>query len=96
SIARDVSLIMCLMPVIIIYRNFFHGRLMMSRKTGGMAYGSIIRVIGIYLAAQIFFSLDLLNPITATFILIFGFIIEAVIARQASIKVIAKEQALNQ
>ncbi|MGY8790684.1 MAG: hypothetical protein ACKVKR_10480, partial [Pseudomonadales bacterium] len=29
DIAKDVSLIMCLMPTIIIYRNFFHGRLMM-------------------------------------------------------------------
>jgi len=93
NIAKDVSLIMCLMPTIIVYRNFFHGRLMMSRKTGGMAYGSIIRVIGIYLAAQICFSLDLLNHITATFILIFGFIIEAVIARQSSIKELSSEQA---
>lgn len=96
NIARDVSLIMCLMPAIIIYRNFFHSRLMMSRKTGGMAYGSIIRVIGIYLSAQIFFSLGLLNHIIATFILILGFIIEAVIARQSSIRVLAKEHALNQ
>jgi len=87
---------MCLMPAIIIYRNFFHSRLMMSRKTGGMAYGSIIRVIGIYLSAQIFFSLGLLNHIIATFILILGFIIEAVIARQSSIRVLAKEHALNQ
>jgi hypothetical protein len=61
-----------------------------------MAYGSIIRVIGIYLAAQICFSLDLLNHITATFILILGFIIEAVIARQSSMKVLAIEQALKE
>ncbi len=96
SIARDAALIMCLMPAIIIYRNFHHGRLMMSRKTGGMAYGSILRVIGIYTSAQILFSLDLLNHISATFILILGFIIEAVIARQSSIKVLAEEQTLKQ
>jgi hypothetical protein len=85
AIARDASLIMCFMPAIIIYRNYYHGRLMVNRQTGGMAYGSILRVVGIYLAAQSLFSFDLLNHITATFILIFGFVIEAVIARRASI-----------
>ena len=94
-IARDASLIMCLMPAIIIYRNFHHGRLMMSRKTGGMAYGSILRVIGIYASAQILFSLDLLNHITATFILILGFVIEAIVARQSSIQVVAQERIFN-
>jgi hypothetical protein len=38
----------------------------------------------------------LLNHITATFILILGFIIEAVIARQSSMKVLAIEQALKE
>ena len=61
----------------------------------GMAYGSILRVIGIYASAQILFSLDLLNHITATFILILGFVIEAIVARQSSIQVVAKERILN-
>jgi len=81
SIARDATLIMCLMPVIIIYRNYFHAHLMMMRRTGGMAYGSILRVIGIYASAQLFFSLGWLSPINASFILILGFVIEALIAR---------------
>ena len=81
SIARDATLIMCLMPVIIIYRNYFHAHLMMMRRTGGMAYGSILRVIGIYASAQLFFSLGWLSPINASSILILGFVIEALIAR---------------
>ena len=32
SIARDATLIMCLMPAIIIYRNYFHAHLMMMRR----------------------------------------------------------------
>ena len=46
DLAIEVTLIMCLMPAIIIYRNYYHGRLMTERRTGGV--GTIIRVIGIY------------------------------------------------
>ena len=84
GIAQTATLIMCLMPAIIIYRNYYHGHLMMMRKTGGMAYGSILRVLGIYACGQLFFALDLLNHISATFILILGFVIEAAIARSTS------------
>jgi len=84
GIAQTATLIMCLMPAIIIYRNYYHGHLMMVRKTGGMAYGSILRVLGIYACGQLFFALDLLNHISATFILILGFVIEAAIARSTS------------
>ena len=81
SIARDATLIMCLMPAIIIYRNYFHAHLMMMRRTGGMAYGSILRVGGIYACAHVCFSLGWLSPVNATLILILGFVIESVIAQ---------------
>ena len=84
DLAIDVTLIMCLMPAIIIYRNYYHGRLMTERKTSGMAYASIIRVIGIYAAAQTLFYLQWLNHITAAFVLILGFVIEAYFARRAA------------
>lgn len=87
GIARDATLIMCLMPAIIIYRNYYHGHLMMVRQTGGMAYGSILRVLGIYACGQLFFALGLLDHISATFILILGFVIEAAIARYTSARV---------
>ena len=83
DLAIDVTLIMCLMPAIIIYRNYYHGRLMTERQTSGMAYASIIRVIGIYAAAQTLFYLQWLNHISAAFVLILGFIIEAYFARRA-------------
>jgi hypothetical protein len=83
GLAIDVTLIMCLMPAIIIYRNYYHGRLMNERKTSGMAYASIIRVIGIYVAAQILFTLQWLSHTSAAFILILGFVIEAYFARRA-------------
>ena len=59
-------------------------RCMVMRRTGGMAYGSILRVIGIYACAQLFFSSGWLSHISATFILLLGFVIEAAIARISS------------
>ena len=49
-----------------------------------MAYGSMLRVIGIYAYARILFSLGWLNHVAATLILIIGFVIEAVIAKMSS------------
>ena len=48
-----------------------------------MAYGSIVRVIGIYACAQILFSLGWLDHVAATFTLILGFVIEAIIAKMS-------------
>ena len=75
---------MYLMPTITIYRNYFQSQLMMARQTSGMAYGSMLRLIGIYAFAQILFSLGWLDHVAATFILLLGFVIEAIIARMSS------------
>ena len=87
DLAIDVTLIMCLMPAIIIYRNYYHGRLMTERRTGGMAFAAIIRVVGIYAAAQILYSLGWLNHISAAFVLILGFVIEAYFAQRSAQRV---------
>ena len=84
SVSRDATIIMCLMPAIIIYRNYFHSQLMMARQTSGMAFGGIVRVIGIYACAQLLFSVGWLDHVAAAFILILGFVIEAVIAKMSS------------
>jgi progressive ankylosis protein ANKH len=84
TLSIDVLLVMCLMPVVIIYRNYFHSRLMHLRRTSGMAYGSMARVLGIFLLAAVFAELNWLNHLSAAGILIFGFLIEAVFAQQAS------------
>lgn len=84
ELAIEVLLVMCLMPTVIIYRNYFHSRLMHLRQTSSMAYGSTVRVLGIFAAAGLFHALDWLNHISAAGILIFGFLIEAFIAQQAN------------
>lgn len=83
-LAVEVILIMCFMPGVIIVRNYFHGRLMVERRTSGMAVGSILRVVGIYLGAQLCFNFGWLNHVTASVILILGFVIETAVVIQAA------------
>lgn len=81
SMSEQVLLVMCLMPVVIIYRNYFHSQLMHLRRTAGMAYGSMLRVAGIFVMAALLSWADLLDHRTAALTLICGFIIEALISR---------------
>ncbi|MDP6377853.1 MAG: hypothetical protein QF921_10420 [Pseudomonadales bacterium] len=82
--AVEVFLVMCLMPVVIIYRNYFHGQLMVERRTTGMAVGGMLRVAGIYTAAATTFALGALDYRVAAWILIGGFFIEAATAQVAA------------
>jgi hypothetical protein len=75
----DVVLVMCLLPGIIVLRNYFHGLLMHHRKTGGMALGGMLRVAGIYVIASALLSLGYLNHITSTFVLLSGFVLETMV-----------------
>lgn len=84
SLSIEVLMITCLMPSIIVYRNYFHSRLMRLRKTAGMAYGAMTRVLGILIMASIFFKFGWLNHYTAAAILILGFVIEAAMAQWAN------------
>ncbi len=84
TLALEVFLIMCGMPAIIIVRNYFHGRLMVERRTTGMALGGILRVAGIYLAALACFQLGWLNHASASLILLLGFVIETLVVFQVA------------
>lgn len=84
ALAVQVLLVMCLMPAIIIVRNYYHGRLMVEQRTAGMAVGSLLRVVGIYLSAQLLFSFGALNHLTAAAVLIFGFVIETAVVLRAA------------
>lgn len=86
TLAVQVFLIMCLMPIVIIIRNYFHGRLMVERRTSGMAVGSVLRVVGIYLGAMLCFDLGWLNHITASLLLIGGFLIETLVVLTIAIR----------
>lgn len=82
--AVGVILIMCLVPGIIVIRNYFHGILMVHRRTTGMAAGGVLRVVGIYLLARVLFGADLLDANSAAWVLVAGFGIETGVVLIAS------------
>jgi hypothetical protein len=79
AFAREVLLLMSLLPALILWRNYYHGLLMVARKTSGMALGGIIRVVGIYVVGQALLLVEALDHRTATLILLMGFLLEAVV-----------------
>ncbi|HEX7035069.1 MAG TPA: hypothetical protein VF210_04815 [Pseudomonadales bacterium] len=86
ALSVDVILVLCLMPAVIVFRNYFHGRLMVERRTVGMAAGAILRVVAIYALAQALFTLGWLNHVTAAAVLILGFVVEALVVVRAALR----------
>ncbi len=84
SLSAEVLMVLCLMPAIIIYRNYFHSRLMHLRETGGMAWGGLVRVVGIFVLSALLYRVGALNHLSAAAVLLLGFLIEAFIARIAN------------
>ncbi len=77
--AVDVILVMCLMPLVIVVRNYYHGALMVKRRTTGMAVGSVLRVLAMAALAQIAYLVGWLDHVVAAFILLLGFVAETVV-----------------
>ena len=71
--------VMTLLPLLIILRNLFHGILMVEERTGGMALGSILRVLTIAGLAQLLTPVGLLTPSTAAWTLLAGFATETAV-----------------
>ena len=71
--------VMTLLPLLIILRNLFHGILMVEERTGGMAVGSILRVLTIAGLAQLLAPVGLLTPSTAAWTLLAGFATETAV-----------------
>ena len=82
--ATEALLVMCLMPTVIIIRNYYHGLLMVRRRTNGMALGGILRVAVIYVTVQAAFALNWLDHVVATYILILGFVAETIVVYLAA------------
>lgn len=79
TMARQVVAVLCLVPLAMTLRNYYHGHLMTSRKTTLMGIGGVFRVIAIYLFCWAALHLGFLNHYTAAFALFIGFATEALI-----------------
>lgn len=77
--AVEVLLVLCLMPTVIIVRNYWHGQLMVRRRTTGMAIGGVMRVLAMAAVAQAAHLAGVLDHIAAGAILLLGFAVEAAV-----------------
>ena len=77
SPALEAFLVLCLMPLAIVARNYYHGLLMVWRRTASMAAGSALRVLAIWALAQMAYAAGQLDHVAAALILVAGFATEA-------------------
>ena len=73
--------VLLLLPLLIMVRNLYHGRMMVRRKTMGMAVAAVLRVGAIALAAKGLLSLGWLNASSGAAVLAAGFLAEALAVR---------------
>lgn len=75
--------LLCLGPITIATRNLYHGRMMIRRRTRGMAVGGVFRVAAIAFFSWSFYHMGWLNHLTSSLMLIGGFGAEALVSRLA-------------
>ncbi|GHS92900.1 hypothetical protein FACS1894139_11230 [Planctomycetales bacterium] len=73
-------MVLSLNPLIIAFRNIYHGELMNRRQTGGMAVGALARTGVIWVLSLFTYQMGWLNHWTGAGLMLSGFIIEAVTA----------------
>ena len=73
---QGVILVLCLLPVVVNVRNYYHGIALIQRTTGRMGAGAVFRNLATYLISAAFFYAGWLNHVTAALTLVLGFVAE--------------------
>lgn len=81
--ARFMCVLLLVVPAILMVRNYFHGILIVRKRTGAMALGSVARVAAIAGTSALLLLSGLLDARTAILGMIAGFGAEMLIARGA-------------
>ncbi len=76
--AGQAFLVLCLVPLAMGLRNYFHGLSLVNRTTGRMGIGSLVRISSIVLACWLLQTLGWLDGRTGAFLLFLGFLAEAI------------------
>jgi progressive ankylosis protein len=79
TMSRQVIWVLCLVPLVVSMRNYFHGVAMVRRRTGSMAAGAICRVVVIYGVAWGLQASGMLSYLAAAGVLVLGFLAETII-----------------
>ena len=77
--ASQAFAILCGLPVVVGFRNYFHGIALARLSTEGMALGAVLRAVVILLLAEVVSRSGLLDHRAAAAILVVGFAAEAVV-----------------
>lgn len=77
EMARQAVWVCCLVPVVICWRNYYHGQAMVHQRTGGMLAGGVMRNASVAVAAACLTAGGLYNHITAAAMLPLAFGSEA-------------------
>lgn len=75
--ARQAVWPLVLAPVIVTWRNYYHGLAMVHRRTAGMAVGGLARVGSVWVCARLLTALGLYNHVAAAAMLVVAFAAEA-------------------
>jgi hypothetical protein len=74
--SRQVLMVMCLLPVMLSWRNYYHGLAMINRQTGPMGLGAVMRNLATYGLSAALFAAGWMNHVTGAAILVTGFLAE--------------------
>lgn len=77
--SRQVLMVMCVLPVLVAFRNYFHGLAMIDRRTGPMGAGAVVRNLATYGASALLLAAGALNHATAAAIMTLGFLGETLV-----------------
>ncbi len=80
ALARDAFRVMCLIPLVITLRNYFHGLSLLQRRTRSMGAGAVLRNVTICALALGLQCCGRLNHATSALVLVLGFGAECVVA----------------
>ncbi|MGJ3244329.1 MAG: MATE family efflux transporter [Opitutales bacterium] len=77
--ALDTLWVLLLVPVTVAWRNWYHGRAMIERKTAIMGFAAVFRNLAIYLAGWGFLATGTLDALTGAFLIVLGFFVEGLV-----------------
>jgi hypothetical protein len=78
EMAQEAILVLCLIPVFLTLRNYFHGVAMIEHKTGRMGLSGVVRIAAIFAFTAGCYYADILNHMTGAGALVAGFMAEGI------------------
>lgn len=76
EMAEQAFWVLCLVPLFMTLRNYFHGLALLGRTTGRMGFASFLRLVLVFLSCWGLEAIGLMNQYTAAAVLAFGFLVE--------------------